>query len=238
MATWGTTKTLVKYNLGRTGDTNLDTLLPIWADIFQKKAQRDRNYWFLKTVAERSIVNTSQIYPLPDNFKDDMIFYLKKLTTAGFSANEFVELDPITDIDVVRLYAPVVASTQKGQPEAYTIGDQSITLWPYPDQSYTLRCQYWKDVDPPVSGSLDSFTNAWIADYPDLYAEELTAAGFSYLGEGENAMIWEARAKRTLADVRAANVARELPGKLVLVPMRDQFGTTRASLSNTWRIYN
>lgn len=238
MATWGDIKTAVTYNLGKQGDANIVTLLPIWADLFQKKVQQDRNYWFLKTVAERTINNTAQSYPLPANFKADMVFYLKRLVTSGDPANAFIELDPITDIDVVRTYEPVTAQSQKAQPEAYTIGNVDMTLWPWPDKTYTLRCQYWKDIDPPVAGSAAGFINAWITNYPALYIAALSAEGFKYLQEWADADAWEKRAIGLLLDVRASHIARELPSKVMLVPMRDQFGTTRDSQNSVWKVYN
>lgn len=244
MATWGDIKTLVTKNLGKSGDADVVTLMPIWADSFQRKVQRDRNYWFLKTVAERTINSASQTYPLPANFRDDMVFYLKQLISGGDPSNTFIELDAITDIDVVRSYEPVDVNApnggagQKAQPEAYVVGADTMSIWPWPDKVYTLGCQYWKDVDPPTASSPNNFTNKWITDYMDLYEEELTYLGFRYLQEWDDAAKWKAMAKITLGDIRAAHVARALPSKITLVPKRDQYGTTRDSQNATWKVYN
>ena len=155
----------------------------------------------------------------------------------------YVELDQLSDLDIIRMFQPVVGSddvqvaANKAQPTGYVIGNASMTFWPWPDDTYTIRCLYWKDMAPPDADSVDGFSNAWIRDYPGLYEQELTAHGFRYLGEDSKALIWENRAKGTLADVRAANVARELagPGKLALVPNLGVYGTTRGRRANIWR---
>ncbi|MFA5936688.1 MAG: hypothetical protein WC822_02305 [Candidatus Paceibacterota bacterium] len=229
MANWGEVKTWVLANLGKQNDTEMTALLPPFAEAFQLKVQRDRNYWFLKTISERSIVSTAQTYPLPDGYKGHVLVYIVDSSPDGYS-----ELFPISDTDVIRMYTPVTVASQKGKPVNYNISGESITFWPYPDTTYTIRMTGWKDIDPPVLSSAASFTNSWTSRYPDLYVQELTAMGFDKLQEYEDSDHWMKRAAATMAALRADYVARMLPSEMTLTPMTDVYGTSKAQRGWTW----
>lgn len=232
MATWGDIKTLVKSNLGKQSDSNVVTLLPIWADTFQKEVQRDRNYDFLKSVFERSVDETQQTYSLPSNFLEGLAIYLLKSNPDGF-----VELNRIVDLDVIRAYAPVITgTTAKAEPRDYTLDNGQFTLWPWPNTTYTLRTMCWADIDPPVAASADSYVNSWITKYPDLYEAGLTEKGFMYLQEFADAKEWRATKMRILSDLRAQWVKRVMSGKQVaIVPRNDAMGTNLNVRGTQWR---
>lgn len=236
--TWGNVKTLVLSNLGKTssgtvGGQTLSTLLPFWAELFQKRAQDDRQYWFLKAVAEMATSANQQIYDLPPGYGDDLVVYIRDTTT---DKEGFIELHPISDVEIIRLYAPGNVTRLKAQPERYQIGAASLTYWPWPDKAYTMRAVYWKDIDAPVAASGDSFTNYWIEHYPELYVARLTEIGFRALQEKEDAAYWAAEALRILGDLRAQNVARELSGEMVLRPRADVYGTGFHQRGSKWFI--
>jgi hypothetical protein len=229
MATWGNIKTWVKANLGKQGDTSLDALLPIFAEAFQLKVERDRNYHFLKTISERTITSAAQEYALPSDYKDDLVTYIRKTSPRGF-----IELNRITDVEVLRLYAPAVSSADYAQPKDYTISNGTIAFWPWPDADYVIRLIGWRNTTPPVLASADSYTNYWTLKYPDLYVQELTAMGFEEAQELEDADYWSKKIEKTMAGIRADFVARELHGQLSIVPRSDVFGTTRGERNTPW----
>ena len=185
---WGDVKTVVKDNLGRQNEATLDILLPLFAEMFQREVERDRNFFFLKTTTSRTIDQLAQSYALPLDFKDDLIFYIRRVAP---DPEEFLELRKITDIDVIRKYSPGTANGQPNEPKDFTISNETITFWPFPDKQYTIRAITWKRLAAPTSTSADSFTNTWINLYPDLYVQALTEQGFAYLQEAQDSEIWK-----------------------------------------------
>lgn len=222
--TWGNVKTLVTKNLGRQTDTvELPSLLPLWAAADQLAMERDRNFWFLKTSAYRSLTPGTNIYAVPVGFKEPLLFYI---VDTSINPNQFKELNQIDDASVIRIYSPDASAQFRALPVDYVLAGESITVWPVPDKVYTLKLVGWQNIDPPAADSDDSFQNSWITKYPDLYEARLTAKGFRSLQQYDDADKWDAVAARILGDLRAANVSRELGGKFALTPTPDRYGVT------------
>lgn len=230
---WSDIKNLVTANLSRVNDPTVLALLPLWAASFQLKVQHDRNYYFLKATAERTIDDTSQVYELPPGYKDGLNIYLKFTVANGDSNNAFEELFPISDTDVVREYSPISVETDKMQPINYVLGVNSFTLWPWPDKQYTIRTTYWKDIDPPTAASLDNFSNYWMSVYPDLYEQELTMRGMRYLEQWEAATEWGSFAQATLMGLRREHNARVMQSESMMVPRADVKGSNLQERGNS-----
>lgn len=239
---WGQVQTRVLLNLGKLSppDPNCILQLPMWAEEFQRKVQRDRNYWFLKITASRQIDSTAQVYEQPPGFKEGLILYLEDDVN-----DEFVELFPLSNTDKMRLFSPSQSSGDKAPPLYYEANAQSWTFWPWPDKQYQVRAEYWGDMAIPLqtpaagvlqTGIVDGQSNYWTEYFPDLYILWLTKLGFKYLQEFKAAQEQENDINAVIADLRAQNVSRVV-GRDFMRPRTDQYGTNYDSRAVGWQVY-
>ena len=239
---WGQIQTRVLLNLGKYSppDQNCILQLPLWAEEFQRKVQRDRNYWFLKLTATRLVDQTAQTYEQPPGYKDGLILYLEDDVN-----DQWVELFPLSNTDKMRLFNPSQLSGDKAPPLYYEFNSQSWTLWPWPDQQYLLRAEYWGDISiptatptanfgPPIS---DTQVNYWMQYFPDLYIKFLTQSGFEYLQEFSAATSQQKAIDDIVDDLRAQNVARVLGSGYTMRPRTDEYGTNYDSRAVGWQVY-
>lgn len=239
---WGQIQTRVLLNLGKLSppDANCILQMPMWAEEFQRQVQRDRNYWFLKLKASRSIDQTAQTYEQPPGFKEGLILYLQDDVN-----DQFIELFPLSNIDKMRLFNPSQLSGDKAPPFYYEADAKSWTFWPWPDKQYTVRAEYWGDMAIPAATSAagmavtpinDPQSNYWTEYFPDLYIAVLTKAGFMYLQEFNAATAMQKTIDDIIGDLRAQNVSRVI-GRDFMRPRANQYGTNYDSRGSGWQIY-
>jgi hypothetical protein len=239
---WGQIETRVLLNLGKfsPADPNCILQLPLWAEEFQRKVQRDRNYWFLKTTATRLIDQTAQTYEQPPGFKEGLILYLEDDPN-----DQFVELFPLSNTDKMRLFNPSQLSGDKAPPLYYEFNSESWTFWPWPDQQYLVRAEYWGDITIPSATPAAGLTtkpitdlqiNFWMDKYADLYIKALTMYGFEYLQEFTAATAQQKAIDDIIADLRAQNVSRVV-GRDFMRPRTDAYGTNYDSRAVGWQVY-
>jgi len=240
---WGQIQTRVLLNLGKyaPADANCIMQMPMWAEEFQRKVQRDRNYWFLKLTATRLIDQTAQIYEQPPGFKEDLIIYIEDDVN-----DQWVELFPLSNSDKMRLFNPSQLSGDKAPPLYYEAQSQSWTFWPWPDQQYLIRAEYWGDLTvpaaTPAAGLLtspitDTQHNYWTDYFGDLYIKWLTKLGFDYLQEYTAATAQQKDIDDIISDLRAQNVSRILGSKFTMKPRTDEYGTSYDSRAVGWQVY-
>jgi hypothetical protein len=240
---WGQVETRVLLNLGKytPPDANCILQLPMWAEEFQRDVQRDRNYWFLKLTATRLIDQTAQTYEQPPGYKDGLLLYREDDIN-----DEWIEMFPLSNTDKIRLFSPSQLAGDKAPPLYYEFNSQSWTMWPWPDQQYLLRCEYWGDLTipspTPASGFLtspitDPQTNYWTQYFPDLYINWLTMLGFNYLQEYSARDEQKEAIEKTISDLRAQNVARVIGSGNIIRPRTDMYGTNYDSRSVGWQVY-
>lgn len=240
---WGQVETRVLLNLGKYSppDAKCILQLPMWAEEFQRKVQRDRNYWFLKITATRLIDQTAQVYEQPPGFKDGLLLYLEDDVN-----DQFVELFPLSNTDKMRMFNPSQLPGDKAPPLYYEFQSESWAFWPWPDQQYLVRAEYWGDLSVPTATPqaglnatpiLDPQHNYWTDYFPDLYIKWLTKLGYDYLQEFNASNSQEKDIDDIIADLRAQNVARVIGSGNIIKPRTDVYGTGYDSRAVGWQVY-
>lgn len=113
-----------------------------------------RRVWFnekrdltFSTVAAQDFYTSADNSDIPNLIRIDAMF-----STSG-SADKWI-IEPMDAVEMERLSPP----NDGGRPGYYAYFGQSIRLWPYPDQAYTIRVLGWYRLSEL---SQDSDTNIW-----------------------------------------------------------------------------
>ena len=208
------TVAMVKLNLGRPVDTTLDDYIIEWMNWSSRKVQNVLNFWFMNTSDTISYTSGDGIEALPSDFKDEDAIWRYDSTNGTYE-----RLD-IMDIEDQRME---YSDTETGQPTHYRIdSDNNLIVRPVPDDSYTIRVDYWAYLSDMVASGTAS---KLLTNYPEVVESGSTYRGYRYLGEWEDAKYWEDAFKKDIADLKAANIDRELPDEMVLRPRPDVKGT-------------
>lgn len=113
--------------------------------------------WFLLQEDETfAAVEGQQAYALPTGFiRLDVDFNDVRIVD---STGASYPIDPIGYDEAIRLYE----LTTNNQPEVYALRNNSINLFPYPDEAYTVQWSYYKKDD-----LLDTnIENQWLLNAP------------------------------------------------------------------------
>jgi len=205
----------VKNNVGRSDDSTMDDYAIEWINEAQKKVCNKANFWFLHTTTTIAFTSGDNVEDLPSDFKDDALVFLE--VTTG-STTDWEELDYAEWIDIRRDYD----ATTTGQPQHYIIEGDELYLYPIPNDSYTVRLDYYKYLaDLAASGS----SNNLLDNYPEILEAYATHKAFSRLREFEESAAWEGKFNRELRDLVLANAEREVPDEMVLRTRPDVFAT-------------
>src|SRR3990167_1983836 len=198
MATFADISTEVTDALARTDSTVTDKIAG-WVNRVQREAANRYDFNFMRTRTTLSIVDATQSYALPSDFKAALSVKIQKTSS-------WVDLEPLGEQEARGLYAPDGA----GEPEAYTIRGTNLLVWPPdPDASLTLELVYsaWP-------ATLSGTTTNWFTDNAaDMLVAGALALGYRLLGAAEDYAIWRATFQQELAAAIVADVAIGLPGE-------------------------
>lgn len=114
-------------------------------------------FWFKETVGTFSCVASQKIYTtsiIPTDISQ--IIRLEVVVSGNDQPLKEVTFDEIEDIDY---------SHSTGIPDRYAYYDESIYLYPIPNDTYTIRIAYTKTY---TELSLDADTNDWTTEAEDL----------------------------------------------------------------------
>lgn len=196
-------KTRVETILGRT-----NSLVGYHINERQKRVCRSFNFSFLqKTFPTISTVDGTGSYSLPTGFKDDLhVYYVD-------SDGQKYELDQIDLVTAWEKYG--TTSTDKGEPEAWSLEATTFSIWPIPDAVYTIGIEgfgYLADL------SLDADHNELTDNWPELLISGAVADCYLDVGMLEESSFWEGKFQTLLRDLRSVDVERQLPGVMILEP--------------------
>lgn len=217
---------MVTINLGRynarsqtIGTGTLSDYVLVWINDTQTEICNKANFWFMRATTTLSLSASDTTTSLPSDFKDDDSAWI-------------VETDGWTELDMIdyHIYRRKFDDSTTGEPTHYVLGGSGNILFrPVPDDSYTIRLDYWKYLtDLAASGSSNTLLN----QYPDVLETGATYRGYRYLGELEDAATWKALYEQKLKDLVIANAERELPDEMVLNFRPDVYGSPTKTPKN------
>lgn len=206
-------KTQVIYNLGRGQDTDILAQIDFWAKLAMRYVINWRDGWFLDAVVDIPTVIGQQEYDFPGDYKDNMKIMIRK-------ADKWVELDgPIDIVEGQRRFTPA----SEGEPVAWShSGYTSFLVWPVnPTSIQALQCNYQRYI---ADLEEDDDSNTLTAFYPELLIALMTAYGFKYLQEREDAKDWVKDADKILMDLHANYVSRVMGRDFNMSARADSLG--------------
>lgn len=155
---------------------DLTTQIPDFIKMAESVLNRTMRHWRMEDRVT-AVLNT-QYTSLPTNFIEPVRMIL---TGDKVSAVELVGA-----LEISQLRAD--ANDTKGRPRNYAILDQSIEVFPTPDQDYTFEMVYVETLPP-----LASNTTNWLLDeYPEAYLYGSLVHSAPYLQEDARLQTWSA----------------------------------------------
>jgi hypothetical protein len=174
----------------------------------QKHICRSYNYSFLfQTFPAITTADGTASYALPTGFKDDAHTYW----TDSDGQNR-----PLLMVDRPTAWERYgTTSTDKGEPAAWSMEATTLTIWPTPDDAYTIKVDgfgYLADL------SADADHNVLTDEWPELLIAGALADCYAEVQMTEDSMLNEQKFAKFLRDLRVADVERSLAGVTILEP--------------------
>jgi hypothetical protein len=158
----GQVKRIIAAQVGYSDYSDIDTLLEDSLDLAQRELEEDPTLypWFLVEHNATLVTSAGVAYvALPNDFlrwvEDTTVLKLSDSTYSGF------ELD---DYNALRL---AYAVDEDAMPQGASLVGTRVYFVPTPDAAYTYYYSYYKKAAEP-SGLLDSATNEWLTQQPQL----------------------------------------------------------------------
>lgn len=198
MATFGSLKTELAQKLDESYlGSQIATAINRTIDYYK----RDQ-FWFNTTSTNITLTTGSPTVTLPSDF-------LYELDNSGLVINYSQSRYPLQKITALDYDS--MNSEATGLPRYYRNNGNSIELYPYPDQSYTLILRYVKDYDELTS---DNQSNDW-TQFPRLIVAKTLADLFmDQRKEVERFTAYQAIAEDEYLRIRKQNAQRIATGTL------------------------
>ena len=160
------------------------------------------DFSFLRQIVEYQLVEGQKSYSLPQNFKNDCVFYLRK-------TNAYKPLYVTTDYNIIRRFSP----EEKGEPAYVLLGQKLFSLFPTPDKEYVLHFIYYAYFSDLVN---DTDSNYFTETFPQLIIDGVCSDVFSFLFEYEQSKYYEEKFMHQLMSLKRQDVMRQLPDVMYL----------------------
>lgn len=170
----------------------------------------EMNFWFMKTTISFPLTSADDPaqYQLDSNVKEPDEIYLA-LT------DSFKPLDIVSITDALVRFSP---NPVRGEPECVVIENDMMSVFPPPDQDYTLMLAFYSRFDPLVN---DEDINFLMANKKKLVMAGALKNAFAFLQEQDDANYWEQQFDKGMLLLRRENNSRVLSGEATLVPKTD-----------------
>lgn len=165
------------------------------------------DFSFLRQIVEYRLEPNKKSYVIPENFKNDGLFYLKK-------TNYYQPLYVTTDYSIVLKYK----TEEKGEPKYVLLGHKLFSVFPIPDKEYSLQLLYYgyfKDLENDNDSNYLTETN------PQLIIDGVCSDVFAFLFEYEQARYYEEKFNQGLLLLRRQDVVKRLPDVMYLGVVTD-----------------
>ena len=139
------------------------------------------NFSFMEESTTEATVDGTQAYSLPTDYKDELQVYLVDDTTKT-QLTKWVGSQSeksFTDTDA------------EGKPYAYWVWEDSVTLYPIPDDVYTLTYRYYQYLTDLTN--VDTEENELVKRWPDLMVNGATSDAFHYFHMTDKTSEWETK---------------------------------------------
>ena len=153
---------------------DLTAKIPDFIKMAEGIMNRSVRHWRMEDRATAT-VNT-QYSALPNNFAEPIRMIL--------TGSEVSVVEVVGSLEISRLRAAV--NDTKGTPRNFAIMDQSIEVFPTPDQDYTMELVYYETLPDLATNN----TNWLLTYYPEAYVYGSLLHSAPYLQEDERLAVW------------------------------------------------
>lgn len=165
------------------------------------------DFSFLRQIIEYNIEPGRKSYVIPQNFKNDGLFFLKK-------ENYYQPLYITSDHNIILKFKP----EYRGEPRYVLLGSRLFSLFPIPDKEYTLQLLYYGYLNELEQ---DNDKNYLTETQPQLIIDGVCADVFAFLFEYEQARYYEEKFNQGLILLKRQDVVRRLPDVMYLGVVTD-----------------
>lgn len=160
------------------------------------------DFSFLRQILEYQLEAGKKTYPMPNNFKNDAMFYIKE-------ENSFKPLYVTSDYNIIRKFLP----KEQGKPSYVIIGHNVFSLFPTPDKNYVLQAIYYAYFPELVD---DTDSNYITEHHPQIVIDGVCADVFAFLFEYEQSRYYEEKFNQGLLLLKRQDVVKRLPDIMYL----------------------
>lgn len=159
------------------------------------------DFSFLRQIVEYQLEPLKKTYPLPENFKNDAVFFLK--------TNSYNPLYVTSDYNVIRKFLP----NEQGEPKYVLLGHRVFSLFPTPNKEYIMQVIYYAYFPELVN---DNDSNYLTENHPQLIIDGTCADVFAFLFEYEQAQYYENKFNQGLLLLKRQDIIKRLPDVMYL----------------------
>lgn len=205
-------------NLNR-DDSGIDTKIQDWINDTKRRIEQRSNMDYTRKTATTTHTNAAPAQNLPSRVKDIIVVQYRQTAPAAEVELSWTPIPALSEAEVLRINGFASAGVLvTGAPSGYTLEESTITVHPKPEtaNTYTLSLAYWEfSADWTFGGGEEPYLAkfAWQA-----VINGATALGFSWLGQLQDAQVWETKYEMSLKEFRQHEVARALEGEISLRP--------------------
>jgi len=153
---------------------DLTSVIPTFIAMAEANLNRSVRHWRMEDRAT-ALLDT-QYSALPTN-------YLEIIRASLLDGNTHI-LEQAGAHDIAKMRAEGI--DQAGRPKYFAIVENSIEVYPTPDQDYTIEIVYYEQLPDLATNS----TNWLLNTYPDAYLYGALVHSAPYLGEDARAQTW------------------------------------------------
>lgn len=204
ITSWTTLKTSVADWLHRTGDTDIEALIPELIQFGEARIYRDMRVRAMETALSSAIA--SGVVAVPTGYIE-----LK---------HAYIDGSPVRWLerkDAEWIYANYPTRSSDGKPRAIAREGSNFIFGPYPDSTYTVKGSYYKRLTA-LSGSNE--TNWFITDAPDLLLFATLCEAAPWMGDDQRIVIWEKKYEQVRARVQRDDDNEAFSGSILTSTVR------------------
>lgn len=229
-------KDFVREHFGRLGLPS--TLLNLALAEGRKMIEREGNFWWMRTIADWSLIVGQQEYTIEDggdvdiaNFKDARALQYKESSEERWG---HIDLGIIEEDELNLMYD----EDDDGPPEFAVIDNVTLKLYPpEPDEAYDMKLYAYQWTDNPTD---NTETDDLLRNYGIAVCYGALIWGFEIeLKDIQGAQYWRSLLGGTpfgrggeIARLKRENFKRDWKDRLIMVPHKGPGRLTKRSLSN------
>jgi hypothetical protein len=179
--------------------TDLTSQIPVFIQLFEKKAMRDIRLRKLQNAGEFTASADGDV--LPTDF----------MSLEGLYHDGSTYFGPIEIKGASELPGLKARYGTTGAPRFAAVVDGTLLYAPVPDDDYSLKLQYWRKVSA-LSASNES--NWLLEDHPDVYLYGALVAASPFIKDDERVLLWKGLLDEAINEISMATANEQFGGDL------------------------